>query len=102
MRPAEEGALTRIHERDFWNCAPVTQGAARDHRRMQKCPANESRAPRVLHHRDRQGVELRVESDGFFNVSPFAVTAAPDVGVVFFMFFPRVEVPLESVTPDCD
>lgn len=51
----------------------------------------------------RQGVELglRVES-GFFNVSPFAVTAAPDVGDVFFMFFPSVEVPLESVTPDCD
>jgi len=68
---------------------------------MQKCPARESRAPRALHHHARQGVELRLESD-FFNVSPFAVTAAPDVGDVFFMFFPRVEVPLESVTPDCD
>jgi hypothetical protein len=102
MRPAEEGALTRIHEKDFLDCSPVTHGSAGDHRRKQKCPANESRAPCVLHRHARQGVELEVESDGFFNVSPFAVTAAPDVGDVFFMFFPRVEVPLESVTPDCD
>jgi hypothetical protein len=68
---------------------------------MQKCPARESRAPRALHRHVRQGVELRLES-GFFSVSPFAVTAAPEVGDVFFMFFPSVEVPLESVTPDCD
>jgi len=102
MRPAEEGTLTRIHERDFLDCSLVTLGTAGDHRRMQKCPANASRAPRALHHHAPQGVELRVVSDGFFNVSPFAVTAAPDVGDVFFMFFPRVEVPLESVTPDCD
>jgi len=101
MRPAEEGALTRIHERDFLICSLVTLGTAGDHRRMQKCPAKASRAPRALHLHDRQGVELRLESD-LFNVSPFAVTAAPDVGDVFFMFFPRVEVPLESVTPDCD
>jgi hypothetical protein len=31
------------------------------------------------------------EEGFFFSVSPFAVTAAPDVGEVFFMFVPSVE-----------
>ena len=31
------------------------------------------------------------EEGFFFSVSPFAVTAAPDVGESFFMFFPSVE-----------
>jgi hypothetical protein len=35
-------------------------------------------------------------------VSPFEVTAAPDVGEVLVTFGPSVERPLESVTPDCD
>lgn len=68
---------------------------------MQKCPANDRPGTSCTARHARQGVELWLESD-FFSVSPFAVTAAPDVGDVFFMFFPRVEVPLESVTPDCD
>jgi hypothetical protein len=38
---------------------------------------------------------------GFFRVSPFAVTALPDVGDVFVAFGPSVDLPLESVTPDC-
>ena len=91
MRPAEECTLTRIREKDSWNCAPVTPSVMlRSDRRMQKCPARESRAPRALHHHPGQGVELRLESD-FFNVSPFAVTAAPEVGESLLTFFPRVE-----------
>jgi hypothetical protein len=38
----------------------------------------------------------------FFSVSPFAVTAAFDVGDVLVTFGPSVDLPLESVTPDCD
>ena len=34
-------------------------------------------------------------------MSPFAVTGAPDVGDVFVAFGPSVELPLESVMPDC-
>jgi hypothetical protein len=55
------------------------------------------RAPGSTHLQHHYGVE-----DGtFLSVSPFAVTAAPEVGEVFFMFFPSVECPVESVTPDC-
>jgi hypothetical protein len=43
-----------------------------------------------------------VDDGDFLSVSPFAVTGAPDVGDVFFMFVPSVDCPLESVTPDCD
>jgi hypothetical protein len=35
------------------------------------------------------------------SVSPFAVTAEPDVGDVFVAFGPSVELPLASVMPDC-
>jgi hypothetical protein len=34
-------------------------------------------------------------------VSPFAVTAEPDVGEVFVTFGPSVELPFASVMPDC-
>jgi hypothetical protein len=64
---------------------------------MQKCPAAMGRALRSEHLRFDQGFE----EGFFFSVSPFAVTAAPDVGDIFFMFFPSVEWPVESVTPDC-
>ena len=64
---------------------------------MRKCPAVVAPGTSIRHHRRAQG-------DGevfFLSVSPFAVTAAPAVGEVFFMFFPSVEWPVESVTPDC-
>lgn len=38
----------------------------------------------------------------FFSVSPFEVTALPCVGDVFVTLGPSVDLPLESVTPDCD
>jgi hypothetical protein len=56
------------------------------------------RALRSKHHHSCYGFD-----DGFFfSVSPFAVTAAPEVGDVLVTFGPSVECPLESVTPDCD
>ena len=54
---------------------------------MQECPAIAAPGTSIKHHHWGQG-------DGevfFFSVSPFAVTAAPDVGEVFFMFLPSVE-----------
>jgi len=36
------------------------------------------------------------------SVSPFAVTGEPDVGDVLVAFGPSVDLPLESVMPDCD
>ena len=46
-------------------------------------------------------LELRYGVGGFFSVSPFAVTALPDVGDVFVALGPSVELPLELVMPDC-
>lgn len=63
---------------------------------MQQCPAMLRRAPSSTSQRDQRGVD-----DFFFSVSPFAVTAAPDVGDVFVAFGPSVELPLEFVIPDC-
>jgi hypothetical protein len=54
---------------------------------MRKCPTAVGRALESEHLRYDQGFE----EGFFFSVSPFAVTAAPDVGDVFFMFVPSVE-----------